>query len=248
MRTKALILAVLASAAVAATAGAAEPRAPGLVYTYYAGVGYRFQPLLSFGSLNTAVSAQDKAATRRLADALLAHAVRRGDALYWEYDFSFAGGPAPWTSGFTQAVAAKALARSAVLLGDRRLAAAADAAFRGLRGTLLMPLGGGSWVREYGYTDQAILNAQLESILALDRYAALRGTPVARRVARDLEVAARTLLPRFEVGCWGRYQLGGAPAVLKYQTYHVELLRRLSLRHAEPIWRETYLRWKSCLP
>jgi D-glucuronyl C5-epimerase C-terminus len=248
MRIAALILIAATVGLTGTTAKAAErPTADGIVYRYYAGAGYRFQPLLSFGKLNERVSANDKPGARRLAAALLARGVRRGDALYWEYDFRFGGGPARWTSGFTQAVAAQAFARAGVFLGDRSYLAAGDAAFRGLRRTLLLPVGGGSWIREYGYTRQVILNAQLESILSLDSYAGIVGTPAARKVASDLEVAARTLLPRFELGCWGRYELGGAAADVHYERYHVELLRRLARTHAEPIWRTTYLRWKRCL-
>lgn len=257
MRTRTLIFAVLVLgtlAGAAGSAGAAGGRsagdirnADGLVFRYYAPYGYRFQPLLSFGALNHAVSARDAAAARRLARALVARGVRRGDALFWQYDFPF-GGPVPWTSGFAQAVAAQALARAGVLLGDRSLRAAADAGFRGLRKTLLMPLGGGSWIREYGFTTQAILNAQLESILALESYARIAKTAESQRVARDLEVAARTLLPRFDMGSWGRYQLGGAPATVHYEEYHVDLLRRLAATHPEPIWRDTYLRWHRGLP
>src|SRR5882724_8536569 len=130
MRTTALVLIVLAAATTVPGAGAA-PRtgaAGGLVFRYYAGSGYRFQPLLSFANLNIAVSAHDAPAARRLATALLARAVRRGGALYWEYDFSFGGGPARWTSGFTQAIAAQALARAGVLLRDRALGRAGEAA------------------------------------------------------------------------------------------------------------------------
>jgi hypothetical protein len=242
MRTRAIILVVAALGIAVAPARAADqqPRngnADGVVYRYYAPYGYRFQPLLSFGKLNSFVSAHDASAARRLASALLARGVRRGDALYWEYDFPFGGGSAGWTSGFTQAIAAQSLARTGVLLGDRSHAAAAAAAFRALRRTLLMPLGGGSWIREYSFTQQVILNAQLESILAIESYAGIAKTAAAHRVAADLEVAARTLLPRFDMGCWGRYQLGGAAADLHYQTYHVELLRRLAATHTEPIWR-----------
>ena len=174
--------------------------------------------------------------------------MRRGDALYWEYDFPFGGGAPGWTSGFTQAVAAQALMRTAVLVGDISDAAAADAAFRGLRRTLLMPMAGGAWIREYSFTGQVILNAQLESILAVESYARITRSAVAAQVAADLERAARRLLPRFDIGCWGRYELGGGAADLHYQTYHVDLLRRLAVRHAEPIWRATYLRWSRCLP
>ncbi len=252
MRTRAIIFIVAVFGIAVATAGAENPprneRADGVVLRYYASSGYRFQPLLSFGKLNALVLAHRASTARRLAAALRARGVRRGDALYWEYDFPFGGGAPGWTSGFTQAVAAQALARAAVLVGDLADAAAADAAFRGLRRTLLMPMAGGSWIREYSFTGQAILNAQLESILAVESYARITRSAVAARVAADLERAARTLLPRFDIGCWGRYELGGAAADLHYQTYHVDLLRRLTAGHTEPIWRATYLRWSRCLP
>jgi PKD repeat protein len=220
----------------------------GLVFRNYAGAGYQFQPLLSFAALNNEVLQRRCDAARRLASALLARAVRSGDAVYWEYDFSFEGGPVPWRSGFAQVVAAQALARAGVMLRDPALSAAAAASFRGLRRTLLMGLAGGFWVREYGFTDQVILNAQLQSIISLDSYAAVAESAAARRLADELAVAARRLLPRFDLGCWARYQLGGAAASLHYQTYHVELLRRLAATHPEPIWRRTYLRWRRCLP
>jgi len=111
-----------------------------------------------------------------------------------------------------------------------------------------MPLAGGSWIREYGFTHQVILNAQLQSIISLDSYAAIAESAPARRLARELAVAARRLLPSFDLGCWARYQLGGGAATLHYQTYHVELLRRIAATHPEPIWRRTYLRWRRCLP
>jgi D-glucuronyl C5-epimerase-like protein len=252
MRTPATLIAIavftLAPASAQARDVPASARGTGIVYRYYAGAGYRFQPLLSFGNLNAAVSAHDVSATRRLARALLARAVHRGDALYWPYDFAFGGGSPGWTSGFTQAVAAQALARTAVLLREPSYRRAAAAAYRALGGGLLMPLGGGLWIREYSFTHEAILNAQLESLLALESYARAAGSAPAAKLALRLEQATRTLLPQFDVGCWGRYELGGAAADLHYQTYHVDLLRRMALRHPEPIWRTTYLRWRACLP
>jgi hypothetical protein len=219
----------------------------GLVFRDY-GAGSEFQPLLSFAALNNEVLQLQCGAVRRLASALLARAVRSGDADYWEYDFSFAGGPVPWRSGFAQAVAAQALARAGVMLRDPALTAAAAASFRGLRETLLIPLAGGFWIREYGFTGQVILNSQLQSILSLQSYAALAQSPAAQRLADELALATRRLLPRFDLGCWARYQLGGGAASLHYQTYHVELLRRLAATRPEPVWRRTYLRWRRCLP
>src|SRR5437868_14235936 len=110
MRTSTALVTVALAFAVTGVAGAATPAGTqdrgGLVYRYYAGAGYRFQPLLSFANLENAVSRRDTSSTRRLARALLARGVDTGGALYWPYDFSFGGGPPSWTSGFTQAVAA----------------------------------------------------------------------------------------------------------------------------------------------
>jgi PKD repeat protein len=228
--------------------GSSDGHGDGLTFRSYAGAGYQFQPLLSFAALNSRVSHKRWCAVRRLASALVARAVRSGDAAYWEYGFSFAGGPEPWRSGFAQAVAAQALARAGALLQDPALSAAAAAAFRGLRGPLLMRRSGGAWVREYGFTNEVILNAQLQSIISLDSYAAVADSAPGRRLAQELAVAARRLMPRFDVGCWARYELGGGAASLHYQTYHVELLRRLAATRPEPIWRRTYLRWRRCLP
>jgi hypothetical protein len=228
--------------------GSRDGYGDGLTFRSYAGAGYQFQPLLSFAALNSRLSHQRWCAARRLASALVARAVRSGNAAYWEYGFSFAGGPVPWRSGFAQAVAAQALARAGALLQDPALSTAATAAFRGLRGPLLMRRAGGAWVREYGFTNEVILNAQLQSIVSLDSYAAVADSAPGRRLAQELTVAARRLLPRFELGCWARYELGGGAASLHYQTYHVELLRRLAATRPEPIWRRTYLRWRRCLP
>src|SRR6185437_5180074 len=76
----------------------------GLVFQYFGGAGYQFQPLLSFAALNNQVLQRRCGAVRRLASALLSRAVRSEGAAYWEYEFSFQGGPVPWRSGFAQAV------------------------------------------------------------------------------------------------------------------------------------------------
>jgi hypothetical protein len=79
-------------------------------------------------------------------------------------------------------------------------------------------------------------------MLALEWYARIVGGDAAR-VAAAVERATLRLLPQFDLGDWGRYQLGGAAADQGYQSYHVDLLRRIAARHREPIWRTTYVRW-----
>lgn len=243
----ALVAVAVALAASPSSAAADTPRdRDGLVYRHVPGVGERFHPLMSFAELNRAVSLRRTEEARRMARALVARGVTEDRGLVWEYDFAFGGGAAGWRSGFVQAVAAQALARAGVLLADPALRLAADAAFRGLRRSLLMRLGGGVWVLEYGFTRQAILNAQLQSAVSLDTYARIAGTAAARRTTEALFAAARRLLPQFDLGCRSRYQLGGGAATAHYHAYHVQLLARIAAMRREPIWRATRDRWKPC--
>jgi D-glucuronyl C5-epimerase C-terminus/PASTA domain len=233
----------------APAAGTASDRqsASGLVYRYYPGSGWQFQPLLSFEHLNTLVTAGQARAAQRLVEALLARGHRQGAAIYWRYDFPFAGGPVPWTSGFVQAIAAQSLARASRLLEQPALLRPAAAALRGLRQGLLLHVGGGLWIREYGFTQQVILNSQLQSLLSLRSYAGLVATPDATRLVQSLYRATVRLLPRFDLGCHSLYQLGGPVADRHYQDYHVALLERLAGQYPEePIFRRLYLRWRPC--
>jgi hypothetical protein len=219
----------------------------GVVFRYYPGSGWQFHPLLSFEHLNNLVSACQAAAVQRLVEALLARGQRQGAALYWRYDFPFAGGPVPWSSGFVQAVAAQSFARASQLLGRPALLRPAQAALRGLRQGLLLRVDGGLWIREYGFTRQVILNSQLQSLLSLNSYARLVATPQAARLVQSLYRATLRLLPRFDLGCHSLYQLGGPVADHHYQDYHVALLKRLAGQYPEePLFRRLYLRWRRC--
>lgn len=220
--------------------------ADGVVYRFFPGHGYQFHPLANFARLNAVVSQQRPAATRRLARALVARAIRRDGALYWEYGFSF-GGPSRWTSGFAQAVAAQSLARAGHLLFDPSLSRAASAAFHAITQSHLRPLAGGVWILEYGFSEMAILNAQLQSLVSLDSFAGLDDRPEVHRTVARLDVASRALLARFDTGCWSRYSLDGADASLHYHAYHVQLLRRLAATRPHPIWRQTADRWSRFL-
>lgn len=219
----------------------------GLVFRYYAGSGWQFQPLLSFEHLNNLVSAGQAGAAQRLVGALLARGRRQGAALYWRYGFPFSGGPVPWSSGFVQAVAAQSLARAGKLLERPALLKPAGAALVGLRQGLLLHVGGGLWIREYSFTRQVILNSQLQSLLSLHSYAQVVDTPQSARLVQSLYRATVRLLPRFDLGCHSLYQLGGPVADRHYQDYHVELLKRLAgLYPQEPLFRRLYVRWRRC--
>ena len=258
VQTTRSILAVLLGA-VALAAGVAAPEtqagttqesdvldADGIVYRFFPGHGYQFHPLANFARLNAVVSQQRPAAAQRLARALVARAIPRDGGLYWEYRFPF-GGPPRWTSGFAQAIAAQALARAGFLLLDPSLSRAARAAFRAMTQSHLRPLAGGAWILEYGFSDIAILNAQLQSLVSLDSFAGLNDPPEVRRTVARLDIASRALLARFDTGCWSRYSLDGTDASLHYHEYHVSLLRRLAATRPHPIWRQTAERWSRYL-
>jgi D-glucuronyl C5-epimerase-like protein len=242
----AFILATAASAPAATAERAELVDADGVVYRYFPGQGYQFHPLANFARLNALVSQRRPVAARRLAGALVARGIPRHGALYWEYCFSF-GGASRWTSGFAQAVAAQSLARAGELLGDPSLSRAAYRAFRAITESFLRPLGGGMWIIEYSFSDMAILNAQLQSLVSLDGYAALTDALDVHRTVARLDVAARTLLPQFDTGCWSRYSLGGADADLHYHAYHVQLLRHLAATRPHPTWKRTGDRWNRFL-
>jgi D-glucuronyl C5-epimerase C-terminus/Putative peptidoglycan binding domain len=217
----------------------------GAVYRFLAGHGYQFHPLANFARLNRYVSRGQLDRARALADALRARAVKTSDGgLVWEYQFAY-GGPSRWTSALAQSAAAQALIRASRALHDAELAKAATAAFNAIPKDLARPLSGGEWVREYSWSDIAILNAQLQSIVSLSEYARTAHDARATAFVERLAAAARTMLPTLDTGNWSRYSVGGADASEHYHCYHVDLLERLA--DAAPddgLWRQYARRWR----
>ncbi len=215
----------------------------GAVYRYFPGSGYQFHPLATFGALNAAVAAGRTADARTIADTMVARSIPAGKGRVWEYDFPF-GGPARWTSGFAQAAGADGLERAGQLLHDSALERAAAAAFAAIPAAYLHPIAGGEWIREYSWSPMLILNAQLQSYLLVSDYARRSGSSAAAALAGKLETAARRLLPRFDMGCWSRYSLGGRPASAHYMAYHVQLLRQMARATGERSWAAMAARWR----
>jgi hypothetical protein len=83
-----------------------------------------------------------------------------------------------------------------------------------------------------------VLNAQLQTAIAVRDYAELAADPVAAELATRLELASATLLPAFDTGAWSLYALNGREATLGYHTYVVSLLKRLANRTQDPLWRD----------
>jgi hypothetical protein len=216
----------------------------GAVYRFFNGHGLVFHPLANVALLNAKLAAGDDAGAEQLAEALLARGVPRGSVLRFEYDFPFGGGRAPWVSGMAQAVAAQALARASEQLGNPALDDAAAAAFRAIPGRLVQQLPSGPWIKLYSFSDDPVLNAQLQAIVSLEDYAQISGDARATALATKLEEAATALLPRFDTGYWSLYSLAGGESSLAYHQYVITLLRKLAKRTADPAFRETADRFK----
>jgi D-glucuronyl C5-epimerase-like protein/putative peptidoglycan binding protein len=218
----------------------------GVVHRWFAGHGFAYHPLGSFVSLNVLAARGQREETARLAAALAARGVPRGRTTSWEYYFAF-GGPERWTSALAQAAGAQAFARAGALLEDESLLERAGQAYRAIPRGLSADLGGGTWVREYSYSDMNVLNAQLQSIVSLAEYAQIAQDAQAQRFVASLSTAARAVIHELDTGCWSRYSLGGAPASLHYHDYHVELLRKLARIEGHAVWSETGARWEGYL-
>jgi D-glucuronyl C5-epimerase C-terminus len=216
----------------------------GVVYRYRPGEGFQFHAIANFAKLNALVAERDATGAARLARALVARGIHQRDAMIWEYYFPFQG-YTRWTSGFAQAVGAQALARTSVLVHDRRLLTPARAAFVAIPSRFAHRLGGGMWVREYSFSEMPILNSQLQTLLSVSEYARIAHDPAAQAFADQLAVASKALLPHFSTGCWSLYSLGGHPASRDYHRYHLVLLKKLAATRPEPLWADMARRWQS---
>jgi hypothetical protein len=215
----------------------------GVVYRWFGAQGFQLHPLADFGALNAAVTSGDTQATQVLADALVARAVPSGHALRWEYYFPFSGGRPPWLSGMAQAVAAQALARAGKLLGDPALLQDARRAYAAVSPGLLLQLAAGPWIRLYAFDREIVFNAQLQTVLSLYDYADATDDTSALNLAAEMDVAAQTMLPRFDTGYWSLYELGGREAPLDYEEFVTQLLIKLAQRTANPFWQDAATRF-----
>ncbi len=205
--------------------------ADGLVYRSFGASGFELHPLANFSALNADIADKATSATVRLAAALIARGVpEAGGGTGWEYYFAYAGGRAPWLSGFAQAVAAQAFARAAALVPAHaaQLNAAARAAYRAIPGRLDRRIGAGLWIKLYSFSRLIVLNAQLQSAISVADYAAAESDRKAAALADALRNAAAKALPEFDTGYWTYYSLPANPSPLDYQEYVVQLLQRLA--------------------
>jgi hypothetical protein len=201
----------------------------GAWYRAFPGLGFQFHPLENFGKLNNFVTQKNTTRATQLADALLSRAVVYNGGLGWEYYFRFDGGRPPWVSGMAQAVAAQALSRAGALLQEPDLTGQSQRVYRTVP-SLLRRVGPGPWIRLYAFSNVAVLNAQLQTIVSLQDYATQTGDQTAASLASQLQSATIAMLPRFDTGAWSLYSLGGAEAPLEYHKFVVRLLTTLAKR------------------
>ncbi len=204
------------------------------IFQYYPGHGMQLQPLASWGRANalagaclTAIHTHSrrhpcrKAALTASLDRLASLGATRSGYLAWEYYFAYGSGTPPWVSGMTQATAAQALARGYRALGNprwRRVALRALGAFRqpppyGVS----VPAPGGNHYLLYSFAPgYRVINADLQAVLGLSDTAKFTRSPVARRLFRRGDRAARRAVAGFDTGAWSLYSARGAESTLSY--------------------------------
>lgn len=217
-----------------------------VVYRYFPGHGLQFHPLANFGALNAHLAAERLDEARKLCDALSARAIDRDSgSTVWEYEFRYAGGAPPWTSGMAQAVAAQSLARASEKLDDPSLLALARRSETPIRGKLIRQMPAGPWIKLYSFSRMAVLNAQLQAAVAIRDYAQIAEDTRARSLADAMTGAARAMLPRLDTGYWTLYSIGGAEQTRGYHDYVIFLLGRLKTQTKDAFWSDAATRFES---
>ena len=203
-----------------------------LVWEYYPGQGIELQVLGTFGKANGLWMAKDDAKLRALLDEMVPLAAERGGALAWEYYFSFGGGTPPWASGMAQATGIQALSRAAKRLGEPVYLETARRALKLF--TLRPPVGvrvptsvGARYLLYSFAPSQIVVNATVQTLVALHDYASFAHSAAARRLYRAGDRQARRDVRAGDTGAWSLYQLGGAESDLSYHELLTGFLHNL---------------------
>jgi hypothetical protein len=206
------------------------------VWQYYPKMGLQLQINGTFAAANALLSSTSPSRRERAAsilDEMRALVTVAGDVTTWEYLFPFDGGQPPWRSGLSQATAIRAYLQGAAVLGRP------DLRHFALRLTGLFaappPAGvdvrldrDGSWYALYSFAPrQQVLNAQLDSVIALRDLEQATGDPRAHVLAREGLRATRRRISRFDTGRWSRYSWHGPLANLNYHVLNRDLARQL---------------------
>jgi hypothetical protein len=212
-----------------------------LVWEYYPGEGIELQVLGTFGKANGLWSAGSDGKLRALLDEMVGLASERGGALAWEYLFDFGGGAPPWASGMAQATGIQALARAGQALGEPVYIEAARSALKLF--SLAPPVGvrvaapvGARYLLYSFAPSQIVVNASVQTLVALHDYAEITSNPAAERLYRAGDRQARLDVRAGDTGAWSLYQLGGAESDLSYHELLTGFLRNLCDRTAVAVY------------
>ncbi len=204
------------------------------IFQYYPGHGMQLQPLASWGRANALAGACltalktgsrrhpcRKAALTATLDRLASLGVTRNGYLAWEYYFAYGSGTPPWVSGMTQATAAQALARGYRALHRRRWRRTALRALGAFQQAppygVSVPAPGGNHYLLYSFAPgYRVINADLQAVLGLSDTARFTRSPLAKRLFRRGDRAARRAVAGFDTGAWSLYSARGAESTLSY--------------------------------
>jgi hypothetical protein len=217
----------------------------GLVWEYYPGQGIQLQVLASFARANAlyAAGAASYPALQSLLAELIPLAAKRAGGLAWEYYFDFDGGRPPWISAMAQATALEALANAYQATSNPTYLQVAAQALPPL--TTPPPAGvslttsRGLRFLQYSFAPHTdIINAFLQSLIGLDRYASISGSTQAQTLFTRGSAQAQAELPTFNTGAWSLYQ-PGIEDDLSYHELVIGFLTQLCQLTAAPVYCST---------
>ncbi|MBF8267675.1 MAG: D-glucuronyl C5-epimerase [Dehalococcoidia bacterium] len=181
------------------------------------------------------------------------------DTAVWEmhYNFlSYLNLSIPWISAMAQGQIASALLRAYQLTGDMRYFSTAQKALETFRYSTLD--GGVAWTDDEGFTFYEefptqppchVLNGHIWAMFGLYDYYRVTSSQDVLGLFNAGVSTLKRYLPSYDTGYWSRYDLLRKPgyAPIRYQHFHVELLKVLYEITHEEMFNEYAQRWSSCL-
>ncbi len=189
-----------------------------------------------------------------MADWLIEHGTRSGDALLFQYHMAVPGLEVPWISALGQGRAMSLLTRIGALRGDLRYVDAAERAMvpftidSGQGGVRAQFPDGRVAFEEYPRSSaDVVLNGLITALFGLYDLATSPAATDGGDDARSLfDAAVESLsanLFRYELGYWSAYDLRRRVASNEYHAYHVTLLWALYELTGVDVFSETARRW-----